>query len=77
MQKNFCGVKVSRFHSIHRLMIIMWMCAWRVSSVQSTTRYQESQVSLAVYIVVDQTFTCVDLHTQAYLLKIATYVFFV
>ena len=27
----------------------MWTSAWRVSSAYSTTRYQESQVLLAVY----------------------------
>ena len=47
----------------------MWTSAWRVSSVQSTTtRYRESQVSLAVDIVVDRTFTSwgVDLRVHTY-----------
>ena len=44
----------------------IWTSAWRVPGVQSTTRYQESQGSLAV--VVDQTFTSwsVDLRASLF-----------
>ena len=57
------------------------MSAWSVCSVESTTRYRESQVLLAVTlwlsgVVIDQTFTLagVDVHA-AYSLITATYVY--
>ena len=61
-------------------MVTIGTTAWSVPSIQSTTRYRESQVSLA--IVVDQTFTSgvVGLHTCAHLFidhRCVTFFFFV
>ena len=42
-------------------MIAIWTSAWRVSGVQSTTRYQESQGLLAVVVVRTFTSGSVDL----------------
>ena len=58
--KNFRVVKFSRFRSIRKIFltvdyIAIWTSTWRVPGVWSTTRYQESQGSLAV--VVNRTFT--------------------
>ena len=51
--KNLHGVKFRSFVRLVkfflRLTVTMWTSAWRVPSVQSTTRYQESQVWLVVY----------------------------
>ena len=61
---NFCGVKLifcsfiqstKPFLMVDGYNIYICMSAWSVSSVYSTTRYRESQVSLAV--VIDWTFT--------------------
>ena len=57
--KNFCVVKFSRFCSIHEVFLtvdncnMIWMSAWRVPGVLSTTRYQESQGLLAVSLISD------------------------
>ena len=80
MCKNFCGAKFSRFCLIckifQQLTVTIWMSTWRVPSIQSTTRYQESQVSLTV--VVDRAFTLggVDLHMDTHSQMIAAQVFF-
>ena len=52
--KIFRGNKSSRFRSVREIFLAVDGYAWSVPSVQSTMRYRESQVSLAV---VDRAFT--------------------